>query len=101
MYRELKTISGTASCSTLYGSAQEVSLFPLIIEFIADVEAILKRMANLPTYVIGIEFERLQLYPFNSYSKQSNINTIQNTIIDYIAPIENINGGKDEDGDKL
>jgi len=100
MYRELKSISGTASCSTLYGSTHEVSMFPLIIEFIADVEKTLKRMVNLPTYKIGIEFERLQLYPFNSYTKKIKTPiTAASTVIDYIAPIENIHGEKDDGTD--
>lgn len=99
MYRELKTISGTASCSTLYGSTHEVSMFPLIIEFIADVETILKRMVGLPTYKIGIEFERLQLYPFNSYTNKVKAPPAASIIIDYIAPIENIHGEKDDGTD--
>lgn len=91
MCRELRTILGTVSCYTPFASANEVAMFPLIIEFIADVESTRKRMAGLSTYKIGMEFERLQLYPFTSYNKRSNSGIIP----DYISPVENLNGKED------
>ena len=94
MYRELKEISGTASCAPFYGNTSEVSLFPLVIEYIADVESTLLRMAEHPRYEVGIEFEKLQLYPFQNYTQK------RKDITDYIAPIENINGKEDSDTNK-
>lgn len=91
MYHELKEISGTASCAPFYGNTSEVSLFPLVIEYIADVETTLARMTHNPRYEVGIEFEKLQLYPFQNYTQKRKI------VADYIAPLENINGKEDSD----
>jgi hypothetical protein len=94
MYRELKEISGTASCAPFYSNTSEVSLFPLIIEYIADIESTLHRMIARPHYEVGIEFEKLQLYPFQNYTQKRKL------IVDYIAPLESLNDKEDSDTDK-
>ena len=89
MYRELKEISGTATCAPFYNNISEVTLFPLVVEYISDVESTLTRMANHPRHEVGIEFERLQLYPFQNYTQK------RKPVIDYIAIY-----GKENDDNK-